>query len=238
MLFAKNLSKSYRDRHAVVSASIHVRRGEIVGLMGPGGAGKTTIFGMLAGIETPDRGRIFLNGNDITATPMFERARGGISYLTQEPSVFRSMSVEQNIVLALETLALNRSGRQQLLESVLHSSGLMELRKRSAGKLSGGERRRVEIARALASEPSFVLLDEPFAGIDPLALNGLRALVRGISNRGIGVLITDHNVRETLSLVDRAYIIGAGQVLMQGTPKSIVADPRVRETYLGSGFQL
>lgn len=238
MLSVNDLSKSYRDRHAVVSVSIDIRRGEIVGLMGPGGAGKTTVFALIAGIETPDFGRIFLDGSDITQLPMFERARRGIGYLTQEPSIFRGLTVEQNILLALETLALDAAGRRSVLEAVLHNSGLQRLRKVSAGKLSGGERRRAEIARALASNPSFVLLDEPFAGIDPIALNGLRVLVRDITNRGIGVLITDHNVRETLNLVDRGYIIDGGRVLMSGTPESIVADPRVRETYLGANFQL
>jgi lipopolysaccharide export system ATP-binding protein len=238
VLSANDLSKSYRDRHAVARVSIAIRRGEIVGLMGPSGAGKTTIFALIAGIESPDFGRIFLDDSDITQLPMFERARRGISYLTQEPSIFRGLTVEQNILLALETLTLDAARRRSLLEAVLHNSGLKQLRKVSAGKLSGGERRRAEIVRALASNPRFILLDEPFAGIDPIASKGLRILVRDITKRGIGVLITDHNVRETLNLVDRAYMIDGGRVLMHGTPDSIVADPRVRETYLGANFQL
>lgn len=238
MLSANNLSKFYRDQHAVADVSIEIRRGEIVGLMGPSGAGKTTIFAMITGIEPPDSGDILLDGINITQTPMYERARRGISYLTQEPSIFRGLTVEQNVLLALETLSFDAAKRRSLLDSVLQKAGLERLRTVSAGKLSGGERRRAEIARALASDPSFVLLDEPFAGIDPIALKGLRALVREITSRGIGVLITDHNVRETLGLVDRAYIIDGGRVLKHGTPESIVADPLVRQAYLGTNFQL
>lgn len=238
MLSANNLSKSYGDRHAVAGVSIEIRRGEIVGLMGPSGAGKTTIFAMITGIEPPDSGEVLLDGLDVTPMPMFERARRGISYLTQEPSIFRGLTVEQNILLAVETLALDSAGRKSLLDAILQKFELERLRKVSAGKLSGGERRRAEIARALASSPHFVLLDEPFAGIDPIALKGLRSLVRDITSRGIGVLITDHNVRETLGLVDRAYIIDGGQVLKYGTPESIVADPLVRQAYLGANFQL
>lgn len=238
VLSANNLSKFYRDRHAVADVSIEIHRGEIVGLMGPSGAGKTTIFSMITGIEPPNSGEILLDGINITPMPMFERARRGISYLTQEPSIFRGLTVEQNVLLALETLSLDAAKRRSLLDAVLQKYELEQLRKVSAGKLSGGERRRAEIARALASDPSFVLLDEPFAGIDPIALKGLRALVREISGRGIGVLITDHNVRETLGLVDRAYIIDGGRVLKQGTPESIVADPLVRQAYLGANFQL
>ncbi|HVI29795.1 LPS export ABC transporter ATP-binding protein [Hansschlegelia sp.] len=237
-LSATGLAKSYGARSVVKDVSLWVRRGEAVGLLGPNGAGKTTVFYMITGLVPVDSGRIELNGVDVTRLPMFRRARLGIGYLPQEASIFRGLSVEDNIRAVLEVVEPDRARRKHDLEALLDEFGLTRLRKSPAIALSGGERRRVEIARALASRPSFMLLDEPFAGIDPIAVGDIQALVRHLTNRGIGVLITDHNVRETLGLIDRAYIIHSGGVLMEGSPEQIVENPDVRRLYLGEEFRL
>ncbi|MFL1875550.1 LPS export ABC transporter ATP-binding protein [Hansschlegelia beijingensis] len=237
-LSATNLAKSYGARSVVKDVSLWVRRGEAVGLLGPNGAGKTTVFYMITGLVPVDRGRIELDGADVTRLPMFRRARLGIGYLPQEASIFRGLSVEDNIRAVLEVVEPDRAKRKHDLDALLDEFGLTGLRKSPSIALSGGERRRVEIARALASRPSFMLLDEPFAGIDPIAVGDIQALVRHLTNRGIGVLITDHNVRETLGLIDRAYIIHAGGVLMEGSPEQIVENQDVRRLYLGEEFRL
>ncbi|MHA1546991.1 MAG: LPS export ABC transporter ATP-binding protein [Alphaproteobacteria bacterium] len=237
-LIVRDLQKSYGGKPVVRGVSLELHRGEAIGLLGPNGAGKTTIFYMITGLVSADKGRIELDGFEISQLPMYRRARIGIGYLPQEPSIFRGLSVEQNIRAMLEVTEKNSKIRKQRLEELLHEFGLERLRKSPAISLSGGERRRVEIARSLASNPSFMLLDEPFAGIDPIAVGDIRDLVRKLTARGIGVLITDHNVRETLELIDRAYIIHDGQVLMQGTPQEIVRDADVRRVYLGDQFDL
>jgi len=233
-----SIFKSFKSRPVVKGVSLGVRRGEVVGLLGPNGAGKTTVFYMITGLISADSGSITFDDNDITRLPMYRRARLGIGYLPQEPSIFRGMTVEQNIRSVLEIAEPNRKKRAEKLESLLEEFTITRLRKSPAIALSGGERRRVEIARALASGPAFMLLDEPFAGIDPIAVGDIRALVRHLSARGIGVLITDHNVRETLGLIDRAYIIHDGQVLMQGSPDEVVANEDVRRFYLGDEFRM
>lgn len=238
VLAARHLAKSYADRAVVGDVSLHVRRGDVVGLIGPSGAGKTTVFGMMAGVVTPDHGEVVLDGIDVTCTALFERARRGLSYLTQEASIFKSLTVEQNILLVLETLEGSAARRGSMLTSLLAEFGLGEVRKTAGFRLSGGERRRCEIARALASDPSFILLDEPFTGLDPIAVDDIRQLVASLAQRGVGILITDHNARETLRLVDRAYIIQSGYVLAHGTPNEIVANSAVRQIYLGTDFQL
>lgn len=238
VLLATGLQKSYKGRQVVRGVTVGVRRGEAVGLLGPNGAGKTTCFYMITGLIQPDAGRIELDGHDITSTPMYRRARLGIGYLPQEPSIFRGLSVENNIRAVLEIVEPDRRERDRRLESLLEEFSLAQLRKQPSIALSGGERRRCEIARALASRPSFMLLDEPFAGIDPISIGGIQDTVRQLTGRGIGVLITDHNVRETLGLVDRAYIIAAGRVLTHGSPQEIVANPDVRRLYLGEQFTL
>jgi lipopolysaccharide export system ATP-binding protein len=222
----------------VSDASLMVRNGEAVGLLGPNGAGKTTIFYMITGLVPVDRGRITLDGHDITGFPMYRRARLGIGYLPQEPSIFRGLTVEDNIRAVLEFVEPNRDRREAELDSLLEEFDIKRLRKSPSMALSGGERRRCEIARALASRPTFMLLDEPFAGIDPIAVGDIRALVRHLTARQIGVLITDHNVRETLGLIDRAYIIHSGRVLMEGTSDEIIANEDVRRIYLGEDFRL
>jgi lipopolysaccharide export system ATP-binding protein len=232
------VEKSFARRKVVDGASLYVRRGEAVGLLGPNGAGKTTIFYMITGLINADRGRIELGGHDITGLPMYQRARLGISYLPQEASIFRGLNVEDNIRAVLETTEPDRAKRNAELDALLEEFNIKRLRKTPSIALSGGERRRVEIARALATKPAFMLLDEPFAGIDPIAVGDIQALVRHLTQRGIGVLITDHNVRETLGLTDRAYIIYSGQVLMEGTPDDIVNNPDVRRLYLGEEFRL
>lgn len=237
-LAATGLEKSFRGRKVVDQASLAVRAGEAVGLLGPNGAGKTTIFYMMMGLIAVDRGRIDLDGRDISRFPMYRRARLGIGYLPQEASIFRGMTVEENIRSVLEFVEPDRKKREFELNSLLEEFNIARLRKSSALSLSGGERRRCEIARALASRPSFMLLDEPFAGIDPIAVGDIRSLVRQLTSRNIGVLITDHNVRETLGLIDRAYIIHSGRVLMEGTPSAIVANEDVRRVYLGEDFRL
>ena len=232
------VEKSFGGRKVVKGASITLRRGEAVGLLGPNGAGKTTVFYMITGLIRPDRGSIELDGNDITRLPMYQRARLGIGYLPQEASIFRGLNVEENIRAVLEVVEPNRRRREADLKALLDEFEITRHRKTPSIALSGGERRRVEIARALASRPNYMLLDEPFAGIDPIAVGDIQALVRHLTNRGIGVLITDHNVRETLGLTDRAYIIYSGSVLMEGRPHDIVNDPEVRRVYLGDEFRM
>jgi lipopolysaccharide export system ATP-binding protein len=235
-LTAVGVQKSYRSRMVVKGVSLTTARGEAVGLLGPNGAGKTTVFYMITGLVPADKGRITLDGRDVTRLPMYRRARLGIGYLPQEASIFRGLTVEQNIMAVLEMTEPKRKRRKEQLDSLLEEFKITRLRKSASLALSGGERRRCEIARALASRPSFILLDEPFAGIDPLAVVEIKKLVRQLTARGIGVLITDHNVRETLSLVDRAYIIYDGQVLTHGNPREIIANEDVRRVYLGDMF--
>ncbi len=235
-LVAENIQKSYKKRMVVRGVSLAVGRGESVGLLGPNGAGKTTTFYMITGLVPADAGRISIDGQDITSLPMYRRARLGIGYLPQEASIFRGLTVEQNIMAVLELVEPSRKKRKEQLDSLLEEFHITRLRKSPSMALSGGERRRCEIARALASRPSFILLDEPFAGIDPIAVGDIQQLVRHLTDRGIGVLITDHNVRETLSLIDRAYIIYDGQVLTQGKPAEIIANEDVRRVYLGDMF--
>ncbi len=238
VLLVTGIQKSYKSRQVVQDVTIGVRRGEAVGLLGPNGAGKTTSFYMITGLVQPDAGRIELNGHDITNTPMYRRARLGIGYLPQEASIFRGLSVENNIRAVLEVVEPDRKERERQLDALLEEFSISHLRKSPSIALSGGERRRCEIARALASRPSFMLLDEPFAGIDPIAVGDIQDLVRHLTRRGIGVLITDHNVRETLGLIDRAYIIHAGNVLTHGNPDEIVRNTEVRRLYLGEQFTL
>ncbi len=235
-LTAYDIKKSYRKRMVVKGVSLAVGRGESVGLLGPNGAGKTTVFYMITGLVAADDGRITLDGENVTTLPMYQRARLGVGYLPQEASIFRGLTVEQNIMAVLELIEPSRKQRKEQLDSLLEEFSITRLRKSPALALSGGERRRCEIARALASRPSFMLLDEPFAGIDPIAVGDIQQLVRHLTERGIGVLITDHNVRETLSLIDRAYIIYDGQVLTQGKPSEIIANEDVRRVYLGDMF--
>jgi lipopolysaccharide export system ATP-binding protein len=238
VLAVHNLAKSYKSRRVVEDVSLHVRRGEAVGLLGPNGAGKTTVFYMITGLVKPDKGTISLDGYDVTPLPMYRRARLGVGYLPQEASVFRGLSVEDNIRAVLEIIEPDKRRREADLDELLEEFKLGHLRKTPAAALSGGERRRCEIARALAGRPSFMLLDEPFAGIDPIAVGGIQDLVRHLKARGIGVLITDHSVRETLGLTDRAYIIYSGHVLTEGPPEAIVANPDVRRIYLGEDFKM
>ena len=237
-LAAFGLAKSYGGRQVVRDVSLNVRRGEAVGLLGPNGAGKTTCFYMVTGLVKADQGRIELDGHDITPMPMYRRARLGVGYLPQEASIFRGLSVEDNIMGVLEVTEPSRARRREETEALLEEFKITHVRKSPSIALSGGERRRLEIARALASQPSFMLLDEPFAGIDPIAVGDIQSLVRHLTSRGIGVLITDHNVRETLGLIDRAYIIHSGSVLMEGDPEAIVSSPEVRRLYLGEEFRL
>jgi lipopolysaccharide export system ATP-binding protein len=238
VLAVKGLQKSYRGRTVVHDAALNVRAGEAVGLLGPNGAGKTTIFYMITGLVMADRGLISLDGHDVTRLPMYRRARLGIGYLPQEASIFRGLNVEDNIRAVLEIVEPSRKERERKLDALLDEFNITRLRKSPSIALSGGERRRCEIARALAGEPTFMLLDEPFAGIDPIAVGDIQNLVRHLTRRGIGVLITDHNVRETLGLIDRAYIIHSGRVLTEGHPDAIVANEEVRRLYLGEDFRL
>ncbi|MCW5774281.1 MAG: LPS export ABC transporter ATP-binding protein [Rhodospirillaceae bacterium] len=237
-LTAHNLGKSFKKRPVVRGVNVELQRGEVVGLLGPNGAGKTTCFYMITGLIRADYGAIELDGRDITELPMYRRARLGIGYLPQEPSIFRGLNVENNIRAVLEVVEADREQRETMLDDLLAEFSITHLRNTPAVALSGGERRRVEIARALASQPHFILLDEPLAGIDPIAVGDIRDLVLHLKDRGIGVLITDHNVRETLDVVDRAYIIHEGRVLMEGTPAQIVAHEDVRRVYLGDTFSL
>ena len=235
-LFVDAIGKSFGDRPVVKSVSLRLKRGEVAGLLGPNGAGKTTCFYMITGLVAADYGSIYLDGEDITGQPMFQRARMGVGYLPQEASIFRGMTVEQNVMAVVEMRQKNQRKAREQVTQILEELRITHIRKSPAVALSGGERRRVEIARALASEPSFMLLDEPFAGIDPLAISDIREVVSYLKNRGIGILITDHNVRETLQMVDRASIIHAGEVLFEGAPQEIIDNPEVRRVYLGDSF--
>ena len=237
-LTTHELTKSYGGRTVVRGVSIEVASGEIVGLLGPNGAGKTTTFYMTVGLTAPDAGRVVLNGEDVTGSPMYARARKGIGYLPQEPSIFRGLTVEQNLLAILETLKLSRAQRKQRVTELLAELNLTPLAKAAAHTLSGGERRRAEITRALVISPKFILLDEPFAGIDPIAVTDIQKIIFHLKERGIGVLITDHNVRETLRITDRAYIVHDGVIFRSGTPASLAADEEVRRIYLGHEFRL
>ncbi|PJI85796.1 lipopolysaccharide export system ATP-binding protein [Yoonia maricola] len=233
-----NLRKSYRKRPVIRDVSIDLARGEVVALLGPNGSGKTTCFYSIAGLVTPEGGRVVIDGRDVTTWPMYRRAQLGIGYLPQEMSIFRGMSVEDNIMSILEISVSNSHRRRERLEELLSEFSIEHLRRASAMALSGGERRRVEIARCLAAGPNYVLLDEPFAGVDPIAVGEIRHLVADLKNRGIGVLITDHNVQETLQIVDRAYILHDGKVLMSGTTAEVIQDENVRRVYLGNNFRV
>lgn len=233
-----NIGKKYKNRPVLRNVSLNVKRGEAVGLLGPNGAGKTTCFYCVTGLITPDYGDVHIDGHDITNLPMYRRARMGIGYLPQEASIFRALTVEENIKAILEIVIDDESQRENMLEELLSEFSIAHLRKSPAIALSGGERRRLEIARALASQPNFILLDEPLAGIDPIAVGEIRNLVSQLKHRGLGVLITDHNVRETLDITDRAYILHGGSVLMEGSPEEIVASKEVRKVYLGDSFSL
>jgi lipopolysaccharide export system ATP-binding protein len=237
-LRTEGLTKSYGGRVVVQNVDLEVKSGEVVGLLGPNGAGKTTTFGMVVGLTGPDRGRVLLDDVDLTNDPMYIRARKGIGYLPQEPSIFRGMTVEQNILAILETLPLDKTSRHARLAELLSELGLTPLARSRAYTLSGGERRRVEITRALVNHPKFILLDEPFAGIDPIAVTDIQSIVAHLKDRGIGVLVTDHNVRETLKITDRAYIVHGGVIFRSGTPSGLAADEDVKRIYLGAEFRL
>jgi lipopolysaccharide export system ATP-binding protein len=232
------LAKVYRSRRVVDGVRLHVETGEVVGLLGPNGAGKTTTFYMIVGFIKPAAGRVYLDDEDISRLPMYKRARRGIGYLPQEASIFRRMTVEDNVRAILETMPFSKSEREDRCDELLEELGVSHIRKSRGFQLSGGERRRVEIARALATEPAFILLDEPFAGIDPIAVQDIQTIVGGLKDRGLGVLITDHNVHETLSITDRAYILHEGRIAVSGTPEEIVADEDARRIYLGESFRL
>jgi lipopolysaccharide export system ATP-binding protein len=237
-LRAQGLVKAYRKRTVVNKIDIEVNRGEIVGLLGPNGAGKTTTFYMVVGLVKPDSGKVMLDDEDVTNRPMFQRARKGISYLPQEASVFRKLTVEENIVAVLEGLNISTFERKKKARSLLRELNILHIKNAMAYSLSGGERRRVEISRALATSPVFILLDEPFAGIDPIAVSDIQSIISHLRDKGIGVLITDHNVRETLSITDRAYIINAGKIIASGLPNDVAQDEKVKEIYLGDRFSL
>ncbi len=238
LLRTEGLRKSYSARCVVDGVKLEVRRGEIVGLLGPNGAGKTTTFYMVVGLVPPDEGIIQFNGSNITRRPMHLRARTGIGYLSQEPSIFRRLTVQENIMAILETLPLTRAERMNRLMELLDELGLRSLAKNRADTLPGGERRRLEITRALVTQPTFLLLDEPFSGIDPIAVAECQEIIRGLKARGLGILLTDHNVRETLAITDRSYLMAEGKVLIAGGASELINDPRVREIYLGSRFQM
>ena len=237
-LQSQHLVKGYNGRPVVDGVDIRVARGEIVGLLGPNGAGKTTTFAMMVGYVRPDGGRILLDEADITDVPMYQRARFGIGYLAQEPSIFRKLTVEQNILAVLETLDVSRAERRRRLDQLLNELGITHLARQRAFTLSGGEKRRLEITRALVTNPQFILLDEPFSGIDPITVFEAQEIIRELRNRGLGILLTDHNVRETLAITDRAYIMAEGRVLIAGTAHELITDPRAREIYLGEKFRL
>jgi lipopolysaccharide export system ATP-binding protein len=237
-LFTQEISKSYRGRNVVKKVSIEVNQGEIVGLLGPNGAGKTTSFYMIVGLVQPDQGSVFLDEIDITKLPMYKRAQLGIGYLPQEVSVFRKLSVEDNIMAILELTNLTKEERKEKLESLLMEFSLTHVRKNLGNRLSGGEKRRTEIARALATDPKFVLLDEPFAGVDPIAVEDIQSIVWELKKRNIGILITDHNVQETLSITDRAYLLFEGSILKSGSAEDLAGDEQVRKVYLGQNFEL
>jgi lipopolysaccharide export system ATP-binding protein len=237
-LQACGLEKSYRGRKVVSDVHLELRQGEVVGLLGPNGAGKTTTFYMVVGLISPDAGKVLLNGTDITGSPMYQRARSGISYLPQEPSAFRKLTVEENLRGIAETLSLSAEVQAARVEALLEEFGIANLRRQGAYTLSGGERRRLEIARALVLTPKFVLLDEPFAGIDPLAVRDIQHIIGELKQRNIGILVTDHNVRETLNITDRAYIINEGKILRVGSPAELTNDTEVKKVYLGENFRL
>ncbi|UOB17208.1 LPS export ABC transporter ATP-binding protein [Abyssalbus ytuae] len=237
-LRAQNIMKSYKGRPVVKGISLEVNRGEIVGLLGPNGAGKTTSFYMIVGLIKPNGGKIFLDNTEITKFPMYKRAQNGIGYLAQEASVFRKLSVEDNILSVLQLTKLSKSEQKERLEKLLEEFGLTEKRKRRGDLLSGGERRRTEIARALATDPKFILLDEPFAGVDPVAVEDIQRIVAQLKNRNIGILITDHNVQETLAITERSYLMFEGNILKAGIPEELAADEMVRKVYLGQNFEL
>ena len=232
----QNLVKAFRSRKVVNKISLEIKQGEIVGLLGPNGAGKTTTFYMVVGLTSPDEGQVILNNEDVTYFPMHKRAKKGVSYLPQEPSVFRKLTVEQNILAVLESQNLSRFDRKKKARSLLRELNILHIKDSMAYSLSGGERRRVEISRALANSPLFILLDEPFAGIDPIAVADIQSIIADLKKRGIGVLITDHNVRETLSITDRTYIINAGQIISSGSPHQVAQDEKVKQIYLGDQF--
>ncbi|MBP6920314.1 MAG: LPS export ABC transporter ATP-binding protein [Candidatus Omnitrophica bacterium] len=238
LLEIKNLCKSYDGREVVKGVDMLVKRGEIVGLLGPNGAGKTTTFYMVVGIIPPNKGRIVFDNQDITGLPIHERAHYGIGYLSQEPSIFRKMTVRQNIMAILETLAVSRQERKRRLESLLEELKIAHLANHKAFTLSGGERRRLEITRALVTNPSFILLDEPFSGIDPIIVGEAQEIIKELRDKGLGILLTDHNVRETLSITDRAYLIAEGKILISGTAQELIDNPRAREIYLGEKFSM
>ncbi len=238
ILRSENLVKSYKGRTVVNEVSVQVQQGEIVGLLGPNGAGKTTTFYMTVGLITPDAGRVYLADKDITSLPMYKRAQAGVGYLPQEASVFRNLSVEDNVAAVLEMTDLSKSQQKEKLESLLSEFGLNRVRKSMGNVLSGGERRRTEIARALATDPKFILLDEPFAGIDPIAVEDIQGIVARLKEKNIGILITDHNVQETLSITDRAYLLFEGKILKQGVAEELAEDEMVRKVYLGQNFVL
>jgi lipopolysaccharide export system ATP-binding protein len=238
LLEAKGLSKTYSKRHVVRNLSLHLSTGEIIGLLGPNGAGKTTTFYMLVGLIKPESGNIFLDGKDIVDLPVYKRAKRGISYLPQEPSIFRKLSIEDNLRAVLEIKGLSKEEIELEVDRLLKEFNLKEFSKRDGYKLSGGERRKAEIARAIAIKPLFILFDEPFTGIDPITIIELKKMLNYLKSRGLGILITDHNVRDTLSITDRAYIISNGEILEEGVPDKIVADPRVRDVFLGEEFVL
>lgn len=238
VLRTEGLVKKFKKRAVVNGVSISINQGEIVGLLGPNGAGKTTTFRMVVGIYAPNKGTIYLDNKDITKKPMYKRARFGINYLPQEPSIFRKMTVEENILAILQTLTMKRKERRQRLEELLNELGVAHVRKNMSYNLSGGERRRVEIARALVTQPKFILLDEPFAGIDPIAVEDIQNIVAGLKEKGIGILITDHNVRETLAITDKAYIMADGVILTQGSSEFLANDPEARKIYLGERFRM
>lgn len=238
LLEIKGLSKAYGGRQVVSGVDMLVKRGEIVGLLGPNGAGKTTTFYMIVGIIPPDKGKIIFDNQDITSLPIHERAHFGIAYLSQEPSIFRKLSVRDNIMAVLETLPLGRSERKKRLESLLEELKISHLANSKAYTLSGGERRRLEITRALVTNPSFILLDEPFSGIDPIIVGEAQEIIRDLKRKGLGILLTDHNVRETLAITDRAYLIADGRILISGTAQELIDNPKAREIYLGTKFTL
>ncbi len=238
LLEIKDLSKSYGGREVVKGVDLLVKRGEIVGLLGPNGAGKTTTFYMVVGVIAPNRGKIIFDNIDITKLPIHERARFGIGYLAQEPSVFRKLTVEENIMAILETLPINRAERKRRLKHLLEELNIAHLAKSKAFTLSGGERRRLEITRALVTNPSFILLDEPFSGIDPIVVNEAQEIIKELKEKGLGILLTDHNVRETLSITDRAYLIAEGKILISGSAEELINSPKARQVYLGEKFRM
>ena len=237
-LRAEGLEKSYHERKVVDEVDIELRRGEIVGLLGPNGAGKTTTFYILVGLIKPNKGGIFLDGRDITSTPMYKRARMGIGYLSQEASIFRKLTVEQNLLSILETLPISKEQRAERLENLLSELNLGHLRESKAFSLSGGEKKRLEITRALVTEPGFMLMDEPFAGVDPITVDDVQSIIARLRDKGIGVLITDHNVRETLEITNRAYIMFEGKIILSGNADELIGDPKARELYLGEDFRM